>query len=299
MRLPSTSPLRCTTKRPTRSAWLALGLTLIACGSDGGAAGDDEVAVSAAGASSGGLDADSGGASSGTSASGARAGSGGTGATSGGARSGGSPGVGGTTASTGSRSGDEAVGTGGSPPAISSCDPLDMDGWEAPAYVPARHAAVCSEAEIARYFDACLSGADCSAFQEGGASAECGACLAPSRPSEDAWGPVLLTRPPPFYVYDSNAGGCIELLGEPECGAKIQAADECARQACDAPCTVDGELVFAAYQTCTQHARQTVCADRQAEAVCILDPDHATACNGEGGFAGLFAALAQVFCGEE
>jgi hypothetical protein len=61
---------------------------------------------------------------------------------------------------------------------------------------------------------------------------------------------------------------------------------------------VDRSLVYEAYQACTQTARQTVCADRQAAAVCIMDAGHVDACSGSGGFETLFVALAEVFCGQ-
>lgn len=296
---------------PTLAALLALGLAAAACGGDDG---DGDDGASAAGA--GGSGTATGGARVGT---GGYGGSGGGTASTGGRPSGGTPGAGGGSAASrpddpageGGSAGGEPDEEGGSDPGsggtgdaaggratLTSCEPLDMSDWDPPAYVPARHDAACTSAEIAAYYDACLFGTDCADYEPGGRSADCGACLEPSSPTDDTWGPVLLTRPPPFYVYDSNAGGCIELMGEAECAAKIQAADACARAACDEPCSVNGSLAFEAYQECTQTARQTVCADRQAAAVCIMDAGHADACSGSGGFESLFLALAEVFCGQ-
>jgi len=305
---------------PALAALLALGLAVAGCGGDDG---DGDGSASTAGA--GGSGRATGGARVGTG--GYWSSSGGTTPT-GGRPSGGTPGAGGGSAASSGREpveeggsagssesdpGDEggSAGTSGSDPGdggggnttggsttLTSCEPLDMGDWDPPAYVPARHDAACTSAEIAAYYDACLFGTDCSDYEPGGSSADCGACLEPSSPTDDTWGPVLLTRPPPFYVYDSNAGGCIDLVGEAECGAKIQAADACARAACDEPCSVDGSLAFEAYQDCTRTARQTVCSEYQAAAVCIMDAGHADACSGSGSFESLFVALAEVFCGQ-
>ncbi len=291
---------------PTLAALLALGLAVAACGGD-----DEDGDGEASAAGSGGSGRATGGARVGT---GGYWGSGGGTASTGGRPGGGTPGAGGSSAASSGSDPDEEGGSAGSSESdpgaggsgdatggsttLTSCEPLDMDDWDPPAYVPARHDAACTSAEIAAYYDACLFGANCADYEPGGPSADCGACLEPSSPTDDTWGPVLLTRPPPFYVYDSNAGGCIELVGEPECAAKIQAADACARAACDEPCSEDGSLVYEAYQACTQTARRTVCEDRQAAAVCIMDADHAAACSGSGGFETLFVALAEVFCGQ-
>lgn len=265
----------------------ALSLSTLACGGgdDGGTQGGG--AAAAAGQDTGGT---GGGATGSGSRSSGGYGAGASGGGSGGwAASGGSP-TGGVSAGTGAT----GVGGGGGP---TSCDPVDMSSWTPPAYVPARHAAVCTTDEIASYYAQCLFGADCSAFEPGGPSSACGACLEPSTLSDARYGPVLYAQPPPAYVYESNGGGCIELRGDSACGAKIQAADACARAACTDACTANGSLAYAAYQTCTQTARSTVCADYQAAAVCIMNGSDAAACSGAGGFESLFVALAKEFCG--
>lgn len=177
------------------------------------------------------------------------------------------------------------------------CDPLDMSGWSPPAYVPPRRAASCTATEIANYYDQCLFGSDCEAFVGSGSSSPCGTCLAPSAYSDASHGPLLLAQSAPSYIYLSNTSGCIDLMGEPACGAKIQAADSCARAACGTPCTAGGLLHFEAYQDCMIAARSTVCVEYEKAATCIVDPTHAAACRGaDSSFRSLYVALADVFC---
>jgi hypothetical protein len=195
----------------------------------------------------------------------------------------------------GSPSGGTAGASGSS--TIEHCSPLTMSGWFPPAYVPPRQAASCTATEIADYYDVCLFGSDCAAFLESGSSSPCGACLAPSGYTDASYGPLLLAQSAPSYIYLSNTSGCIDLVGEPVCGAKIQAADSCARAACATPCTVGGLLNFGAYQECMRTARTTVCAEYEKASACIVDPSHAAACRGaDGGFRSLYIALAEVFC---
>ncbi|MBN2192706.1 MAG: hypothetical protein JW751_07795 [Polyangiaceae bacterium] len=272
----------------------ALALPSLACGSGGDRAGSVDDASGAA-PPTGGFGA--GGRSLVTGASGGLGGegSGDGGSTTGGSTAGGST-TGGSTAGGSTAGGSTA---GGTTPTLESCDPLDMTDWTPPAYVPARQAAVCSATEIADYYEQCLFGSDCARFEADGTSADCGACLEPSSPTDDTWGPVLAIQSPPHYVYLTNAGGCIDLMGESDCGAKIQTSDVCAREACTEPCTVEGALAFDAYHDCSDLARETVCAPYQAAAVCITEPEHSNACSGPGGFEALFIALATVHCGAE
>lgn len=195
----------------------------------------------------------------------------------------------------GSPSGGTAGAAGGT--AIVHCDPLTMSSWTPPTYVPPRQAASCTATEIANYYDQCLFASDCAAFVGSGSSSLCGACLAPSGYTDASRGPLLLAQSAPSSIYLSNTSGCIDLVGEPVCGAKIQVADSCARDACATPCTTGGLLNFEAYQECMRTARTTVCAEYEKASTCIVDPSHAAACRGtDSSFRSLYIALAEVFC---
>jgi len=182
------------------------------------------------------------------------------------------------------------VGTGG---AVEPCAPADVGEWEPPAYVSARaDPGACTTAQIQRYYDDCLVDASCADFEAGGDDEECGACLQPTPLGASSWGPILELNPRPFYRWESNLAGCIELLGETDCAEKIAAAQACAREACTAGCGV----THPDYSACVDEARAGVCAEYEAAAVCIVDPEHSAQCSGSG-FEGLVLAYGEVFCG--
>jgi hypothetical protein len=178
----------------------------------------------------------------------------------------------------------------GNPPA--ECQPTDMKDWSPPPYVPARSPQdVCTDAEIESFTSDCLLGTDCSSFEQGGPSAACGECLLPTALSESALGPVIELSPRPFYRWDANVAGCVELSGETECAASIQRARVCAQRSCSGSCDASA----ASFDDCVTAAQDTTCAEHAEAAVCIMDPLTAERCAASG-FAELVLALGRVFC---
>jgi hypothetical protein len=227
---------------------------------------------STGGTSSGGGSGD-GGSGNGSSASGGD----GTGAT--------SSGQGGT--------GNSGTGTGGI--SDENCAPVSMSSWTAPDYVPAKATpGACTAAQIQRYHDDCLMGTDCSAFEAGGDDEACGDCMRPSPLTDSSWGPVLEVAPRPFYRWENNTAGCHELLraSNRDCAEKIQAAQNCARDACVEVCNVTGS----AYNACVIDARTAVCESYTTDAVCITTQEDLDACSGSG-FEQIVLAQGLVFCG--
>lgn len=200
---------------------------------------------------------------------------------------------GGSSAGAGSAAAAGSTSTGGSGQIPDECDPVSMSDWTPPAYVPARSPqSVCTDEQIQQFVDDCLLGQDCSAFEAGGASADCGQCLWPSPLDGSDVGPVIELSPRPFYRWDTNVAGCVELAGEAECAAKIQAVQVCAQQACLTSCGVSSP----GYSDCVDAARTGTCATYNDAAVCIMNQETATRCSGTG-FSAIVLSLGRVFCG--
>ncbi|MBN2197575.1 MAG: hypothetical protein JW751_32650 [Polyangiaceae bacterium] len=268
---------------------LLAALAVTCCGNEGSEAGaDGGTGASSGGSSLGGSseDGDDGGEDTGgVVGAGGDAGENG----SGGFLTGG-PTTGGAGGSGGAASTDGTIPTGG---AVEPCEPAALEDWEPPDYVAARaDPGACTTAQIQRYYDDCLVDASCADFEEGGDDEDCGACLAPTPLGAASWGPILELNARPFYRWESNLAGCIELLGESDCAEKIAAAQACAREVC----TIGCGLTHPDYSACIEEARASECAEYEAAAVCIMDPQHVEQCSGSG-FEGLVLAYGEVFCG--
>ncbi|MGC4064127.1 MAG: hypothetical protein QM784_05690 [Polyangiaceae bacterium] len=104
-----------------------------------------------------------------------------------------------------------------------SCTPKSMAGYSYPAYHSARRvASACTDGELETYFVDCYSSGNCTAFRAGGASASCGDCLLPTSLESPSYGPLLKLGTDSAYLSSTNLAGCIELVGEPACAAKIR-----------------------------------------------------------------------------
>jgi len=207
--------------------------------------------------------------------------------------------LGGSSAGSGATSGG-GTGSAGANPSTGgvsdeNCSPVDMGAWTPPAYVPARQTpGACTTAQIQRFYDDCLMGSDCSAFEESGADADCGACMWPSPLDSSTWGPVLEVNPRPFYRWENNTAGCHELLraSNRDCAEKMQTAQNCAREACIDVCNVTGQP----YNDCVIEARTSSCTTYTTEATCITSQADLDACSGTG-FEQIVLAQGEVFCG--
>ena len=105
-------------------------------------------------------------------------------------------------------------------------------------------------------------------------------------------GPVIEIHPRPFYRWETNIAGCVELRGEAECAEEIQAAQVCAREACLSSCGATSP----GYSDCVHAARAGTCAAYDEAAVCIMDPQTAELCTGAD-FSAIVLSLGRVFCG--
>jgi hypothetical protein len=182
------------------------------------------------------------------------------------------------------------VGIGGA----STCAPAQLPAaWASPKYVPARPAqAVCADTEVQDYIAQCMHGTNCAAFEPGGASAACGQCLSPTPLSAASLGPILEILPAPFYRWETNFAGCIELLGAKECAAKLQALTACTSAACSSGC----DPTTTTYDTCVVQARTASCSSYAQQASCLTDSSMASRCSGTD-FTTSVLAAARVFCG--
>jgi hypothetical protein len=203
--------------------------------------------------------------------------------------------VGTSTSGTGTAgtAGTSTSGTGTDP--NGDCTPKDMSGFSYPSYHPAsRAASTCTDDELEGYFADCYSSGNCAAFQAGGVSAGCGSCLLPTNLDSPNYGPLLKLGTDAAYLSSTNLAGCIELVGEPACAAKIQKSQLCEYRACE-HCGPSGTGSYRAQMDCMIESRSGVCATAQTEAICIQSSAHLAACSGSSSKT-QFMTVAKVFC---
>jgi hypothetical protein len=179
-----------------------------------------------------------------------------------------------------------------------TCSPSDVNAGDL-TWTPPRpiNATGCSDAQIAGYYAACLSGGSgCSTFEGAAANTACVKCIN-SNITDSAYGPLIAV---PNNVVYANIGGCIALVSgdvtSSGCGAKAWEASECEDKACSDNCV---GADFATYQKCTNSAASGTCATEE-KAVCDLsDAGNVTAmCNlNASTFQDLYTAITTVFCG--
>jgi hypothetical protein len=170
-----------------------------------------------------------------------------------------------------------------------------MTGFTYPSYHPARRVgSACTDAELETYFADCYSSGNCSAFRTGGASEGCGTCLLPTSLDGASYGPLLKLGTDTAYLSSTNLAGCIELVGEPECAAKIQVAQLCEYHACE-HCGPSDSGNYREQIACMTDARSGVCAPEQTKAICIQSSAHVAACSGASSKM-QFMTVAKIFC---
>lgn len=159
------------------------------------------------------------------------------------------------------------------------CEPDESD-FDPSDYVPARPAEdACSTEQVETYFADDCHLSSCEDFAPGGDAEDCGACLAPSEIGDESYGPLITVKIGLLTSFETNAAGCVELAGQLDCAEKIQAAQECAREACRGSCQPQNSDEYQDYVACQDDARDTVCADLEAETSC-LNSDAADLCIG-------------------
>lgn len=182
--------------------------------------------------------------------------------------------------------------------------PINISGFEPTWKAPAPFArGVCTNAQVDALmcqFDMGADQAACAALVKDKANEDCQKCM--FTPSSAArLGPIVITG----NLGSINLAGCVANAEgnttDQGCGAKLQAADQCSDEACEAnmPCDYDdGESSDAG--TCTEIAARTVCASYATAAACadaLLAPGGVAAVCDEGDdFLARATALAKLFC---
>ncbi len=191
------------------------------------------------------------------------------------------------------------------PPPPDECEPGDMSSfiptWKPPAPL---HSGKCSAAQaeaLMCLFDAAADQSTCDALVNDPANDGCFQCIYTSS-SGPKLGPVIITA----NFGSLNTAGCIAgVTGNTTatgCGAKLQASEQCADEAC-AGCAIDGfdENSIYEYQACTEQAATTVCSEFTDDAACaeaLLDTDGgASVCGSGNDFLERAIVLAKLFCG--
>lgn len=194
------------------------------------------------------------------------------------------------------------------PGAHSACCPGDVTTF-APRSIPptALHQGLCTDLQTAALVD-CLSdlpdAATCTTFLADAANAACLTC-AVSRTTASSYGPILQSA----ADFEVNEGGCIALttgdVTAGGCGAKVSAARECVRRACEQSCPVftdDQGVSLASLQHCEKLASGKGCKAYVDAASCSLalegDAGVATICTQSGAtFSENARAMVRLFCG--
>ena len=180
-----------------------------------------------------------------------------------------------------------------------SCAPVDVSSFMAPAYVPAKHANVCTVSAIMTYDADCNTppGTGCSAFEA--ANKTCVACLL-SQDSDPSYGAIVNHQAQ--GIESDNVAGCIELEGNKACATAYQALGACEAAACPpSVCPVTDQTSLTAYEGCAKAADSGGCKSFATAAnSCIAADDGGpitTICLGGTDFHSIFLSIAPVFCG--
>jgi hypothetical protein len=194
----------------------------------------------------------------------------------------------------------------GTAPADASitCAPASVQGY-VPRWTPPKSPqSVCTLGELTSY-GACLdssgpSSAACADWSgaDASASAACQACVADSKATDPAWGPIVLVGTN-GSDRQLNVSGCLAIVLHDSgsgCAGSYQALQECESAACADNCQ---GASTADLRTCIQEADAVGCSNYLAPAACIYDAGTAAEeCFGTGQptFGQRFAAMAAVFC---
>ncbi len=186
----------------------------------------------------------------------------------------------------------------------STCAPANVHGYVPTWTPPKAPQSACTQADIDAYA-ACLDADDASSAactSWGGADAStssaCRSCLADSKGTDPAWGP-LVDVGSSGSVREVNVSGCMSIVLHDTgagCAGSFQALQDCESAACADDCR--GETTDA-LASCIALADATGCSNFVGPAACIYDAGIAAAgCFGpaQGTFGERFAAVAAVFC---
>lgn len=179
------------------------------------------------------------------------------------------------------------------------CAPADVSSFVPQWKSPAPHTTVCSAALVESIlkciFDDTANPTTCDALLKDAANKPCQDCLL--TPATDPHpGPLVVDA----NIATLDIGGCIALEGDATCGAKYQAAYDCASAACVDNCPGFDTASLQDLQRCETAARSGGCATYAAAAKCAdaaLAPDGGAAHCGEGNnFLETAIVIGKLFC---
>ncbi|MBW2455806.1 MAG: hypothetical protein JRI68_14915 [Deltaproteobacteria bacterium] len=160
------------------------------------------------------------------------------------------------------------------------CHPADMSGFT-PNWKPSGGLAqgLCTDQQADDLLAACWGGMSnelsCNNWKNDGANAACLACAIVDY-DDPIWNAVVFFES--FGFYDRAYGSCISAfegdLSDQSCGAKLQAAWDCAGNACDEGCPVvaaSGDLDSSRFNTCFFDALEGECSSLWTEAETCLE----------------------------
>jgi len=180
--------------------------------------------------------------------------------------------------------------------------PADVSGFMPPPYVPPNPAQMkCDSIAIKGYYDNCLNWmtatlVKCAAFRM--SNVACTKCLE-SQKTDPSWGPLVESRPNNLPLVSCNVAGCVDLKGDKNCAAAIEAFWACDDAACDMQCPAD-DPIYADYVKCTQEAALNGC-KKYADTVTMTCANDASAayfvCRNFADFQGCYSQYAELWCG--
>lgn len=194
-----------------------------------------------------------------------------------------------------------------SEPPPPACSPGDVSGFT-PQWIPPTtlHQGACSATQITTmldcFFNASAVQATCDAFEKAPANKACQTCAV--TPSTGAsLGPIVITTD---SLITLNIAGCVartaNQMTSTGCGAKMQAARECASAACATNCPVpDGDQQALADRNACQTAAQSAgCMTYETASDTCSDPllqGASSACANGTTFEDVASSLVTLFCG--
>ncbi len=187
-----------------------------------------------------------------------------------------------------------------------TCSPGDVASFKPTWKVPAAFGTKkCTDLQIEALMCAIDDNADqatCDKASKDAANKDCLACIYTPSSAKNP-GPLMVSTS--GGVISLNIAGCIAnsegKTTAADCGAKVQAADQCADEACEANCPTDTTEGFKAFQACTEAALSGGCESFSTDAACAEDLTKAGGaaekCLEGTGFLERATNLATLFCG--
>ncbi len=188
--------------------------------------------------------------------------------------------------------------------AAATCAPASVTGYHPVWTPPKARQSVCTAADVVSY-GACVDANDPSSSAcapwlgaDASSSGGCKACLADSKQTDPAWGP-LVDVGATGSDRQINVAGCMAIVLHDTgsgCAGSVQALQLCEAASCADNCA---GAPTSALVACTQQADGTGCGNYVAPAACVSDAGAAAlSCFGTAGatFGQKLAAVAAVFC---